>query len=258
MDADMYKPIGQRWAEEDELLGVRFGQGWLFSRVIARGRRTFKHYSGVGNIDVSAARNAAEASLTVTISGQAVSILKLNTEKPFLYHGSIGIFPAHIQAIVRQPAAKTALGKFQNVGTEVNFSGSASTRYYSFDGEMSPYERPTEAAELIIPPNMEVGFEWYDPGQYDAEPTLKLMFMMYELQILRPNSRKRTWENLIIKLMAQKRIRAKFRTCGDVEHPADLPDNTKKDWGEEHLPLNLISLEEATKLPASQNVIGGI
>lgn len=253
MDADMYKPIGQRWGEEDELLGVRFGQGWLYSRIIARGRRTYKHFSGVGIIDVSAARNVAEASLTVTISGQAVSILKLDTTRPLLYHGSIGLFPSHIQAIVRQPAAKVALGKFQNLGTEVNFSGSASTRYYSFDGEMSPYERPTEAAELIIPPNMDVGFEWYDPGQYDDEPTLKLMFMMYELQILKPNKNAKTWENLIIKLMAQKRIRAKFRTCGDIEHPANLPDKTKKDWG-----VELISMDEATKLPATQNVIGGV
>lgn len=253
MDADLFKPIGERWVKQDGLLAVEYGQGWVYSRVVGRGLKVYKHYSGVGIIDVSVARNVAEASLSVTIGGQTSSVLKLDTTKPLIYHGSIGLFPSHIQAIVRQPAGKTALGKFQNIPTEVAFTSSTSTRYYTFDGEMSTYERPTEAAELIIPPQMEVGFEWYDPGQYDAEPTLKLMFMLYKLQIFKPNKTQRTWENLMCKLMAQRRVPSEFRTCGDIEDPADLPETTMKAWD-----VTPISLDEATKLPTTQKIGGGM
>lgn len=224
------KPIRQKFLEPNFLFALNFFEGYVFGRVARRRICLYKPYPVISSagaaIDISASTAQSELRFRDSRNTE-VDILYLEDPTkggyPWFYHGAIGIKPQYINMYLRFPEGKEIPGKFvkldpirPDAGNDVGYLNSL----------LSPYEEPTDAIEIIIPPKQHLGAEYYNKDSARSHnPVLNLLFALYWIQIF--NTEK--YANLIRKI-ALREVPASFMTVGFGETPFELASDVAKDW----------------------------
>jgi len=225
------KPISEKFLNPNDLLAIKFDEGWIFTRVLAREPVMYKPF----NLSSVNATSHTDYGRLNDSSGNDVIYIDKATP-PRILHGAIGIKPNSIRLYIRYPEGSDIIGKPPNVNPPTPSSGSD---YGYLTGEESPYDEPTDYMELVIPPKIHLSFEYYNTDSIAHTPALNLQFMLYEVQLLT--------DKKLIQLIATRKIPCAFRICGTVYKQISYEQILRKDWK-----IDPLTLDEASKGGGSQ------
>jgi len=237
------KPITEKILEKNYLFAIEFAEGFLFGRTVRRRICQYKPYPVIdasGNtVDIDASDHQEELRFRDP-RNPANDILYLSTTTnsgyPWFFHGAIGIKPQQIRMYLRFPEGREIPGKFPNIDPIRPGSGDA----VGYINELnSPYDEPTDYAEIVIPPLTTIGAEYYNTDSERAhQPVLNLYFALYWVQLFDPEKHPK-----IVGKIARREVPAAFLTVGFGDVPIELGDRLKEDWK-----AKPIKLEEACEL----------
>lgn len=229
-------------------MALGYREGWIFGRVIRRRLAQFKPYPLIdsnGNaIDIAENSFATQGGLRLRDPRNTEDdILHLPTATdrglPWIMHGALGIKPNAVNMYIRMPEAQSIPGKFPNIDP---ISPSRGDDLGYVNGLKSPYNNPSEWAELVIPPKQHVDFEFFNKdsgdGSWNHQPTLNILFAIYWFQALTT----REHHNLIGRIAARE-VPAAFFTIGVGDEPLGYDNDIESAWG-----ATTMTLEEATAL----------
>jgi len=240
------KPIREKFLQPNFLGAIEFREGFVFFRVLRRRVCRYKPYPVIdenGNaIDIQPLTHETEHQFRDPRNTEN-DILFLETTVspdgyPWFLHGAIGIKPQYVNMYLRIPQGKDIPGRFPNLSP---IRPAAGDDFGYVNSELSPYGEPTDFVELVIPPKVHIGAEYYnkDPER-SHQPVLDLYFCVYWVQVFKPDNEK---HRKIIGDIAARRIPATFMTAGVGELPLEMGATLMRDW--EVKPL---SLDEAIEL----------
>lgn len=227
-------------------------EGFLFGRVV---RRRFPNYAPYYLVDNSAAAVLVKpASTSSEYTGltdprnKANDLLylpkSLSGGYPWIMHGAIGVDPPPIYTYIRFPAGKDVYGSYPN-SPQINPIAGDTVGF--IDTERSPYRQPTDFAELVIPPGIQMSHTHYNQDDVrPIRPKLNPLFAIYWFQLLQPGRH----DTLIGKIARKEGVGANalFLTVGGwgpVASPISLGDTLIQDWKP-----NPLKLDEAMGLTA--------
>lgn len=235
------KPIKDVFLRPNNLLALEFREGWIFTRVVDFYQFQYRPFSGIGTISSDSYTN--ESRLNHTSGNTNYDVLYIERyEIPKVMHVGIGIFPEFIKMYVKYPEGTEAMYKPPTLPSPDIPNGSS---YGMVTGKESPYDEPTDATELFIPPQTHVGFQFYNPDEDTVEPILNIIGRVYKLEVFRPYApEKREYYHDIIRKMAKRIIPCAFGICGNPENPLQFDPRFESAWK-----VKPISLDEAQTLP---------
>lgn len=174
--------IRESFLNESELFGLEFNEGFVFLEVEGWEQVKYAPYSGVG--EVSAANNSGYSRLEDGPSSD--DILFVDSGQNKVLHVGIGQRPEFIRRYTRYPENGS------NLRTVPNLNGPSSRNGEDFgyvDGVDSPYGEPTVAEELMIPPDVHLDFDFYNPDPNNAHtPILDILMRIYDVRALDSNN----------------------------------------------------------------------
>jgi hypothetical protein len=240
--------------ERNDLFALSFREGFIFGRVINRRICQWKPYPLISSsgADVDLGMHAHQTELRFRDPrNPANSILYLDASTSvgwaWFFHGAIGIQPQYIQAYLRYPEGDVIPGKFPNIDPTRPAAGDMIS---PLNGLNSPYEQPTNYAEIVIQPKIELGCEYYNHDSHrNHQPVLNILFSLYWVQLFTRNTHPHLISDIAMKRYAGEK--ATFLTCGFGEHPHDLGPELMKDWGlidKAGNSIGCLSLDEAASL----------
>jgi hypothetical protein len=225
---------------------IEFREGYVFFRVLRRRVCRYKPYPVIdenGNtIDIQPLTHETEHQFRDPRNTEN-DILFLETTVspdgyPWFLHGAIGIKPQYINMYLRIPQGKDIPGRFPNLSP---IRPSAGDDFGYINSELSPYGEPTDFVELVIPPKVHIGAEYYnkDPER-SHQPVLDLYFCVYWVQVFKPDVEK---HRKLIGDIAARRVPATFLMAGAGELPLEMGATLMRDWD-----VRPLSLDEAIEL----------
>lgn len=232
------RPITEKILQTNYLFGMEFREGFVFGRVVRRRMCVYKPWrliDATGTVvSISASSHQSELRFRDP-RNPANDILYLsattNNGYPWFFHGAIGIKPPKVRMYLRIPEGKDIPGKFPNVDPIRPSSGD---NFGYVDYSVSPYDKPTDFVEIVIPPLVHIGAEYYNTDADRAHtPILNLTFALYWVEFFKPDSP-------MVGKIARREVPAAFLTVGVGDVPLELGDRLREDWG-----VTPISLEEA-------------
>lgn len=232
------KPIIEKFLLPNYLCALEFKEGWVFARVVRRRICQYKPWpliDSAGNaVDIAASSHQSELRFRDP-RNPSNDILYLDTTTnsgyPWIMHGSFGIAPKYVYMYVRFPEGGDIPGKFPNIDPIKPASGD-NVGY--INGEVSPYEQPTDFVEIVIPPTKRVAAEYYNKdGERSHRPVLNILFAVYWLQILDPDV-----HGELIRKIAARQVPAAFLTVGFGDTPVEIGGTIQSDWRAKPLSLD--------------------
>jgi len=156
-----------------------------------------------------------------------------NSGFPWILHGSIGITPPYLLMYPRFPSGGDLYGKWPELAPARPSSGDK----FSYVSEKeSPYDNPTDFIEYVIPPKLDISFDFYNTdSSRDAQPVLNLLFALYWFEVLTPERHAR-----LIGKIAAREVPAAYLKVGFGYAPLSMSDVIRKEWR-----ATPMSLEEA-------------
>lgn len=234
------KPISDRILDKNYLFALEFREGFVFGRTVRRRICQYKPYrlidSAGSDIDIAASTHQAELWFRDPRNPKNdILYLAKSTSSGYawFFHGAIGIKPQWINAYLRFPEGKEIPGKFPEVDPIRPSNGDDLGYLNSLN---SPYEEPTDHIEIVIPPGLHIGCEYYNKDSDRAhQPVMNLLFALYWVQIFT----KERHTNLIRRI-ALREIPAAFLMVGFGDTPQDMGSDLQKEWN-----AKPVSLDEA-------------
>jgi len=114
-----------------------------------------------------------------------------------IYHFCIGVKPSFIRVYWQVPRGEKQMSWIY--GTWIVSPG---VDYDYFDGYMSPYDEPTDAAEFVLFHGLSLAFAFYNNGPYRAKPIIKIQGATYDVQPIKDEE--------IIRKVFRKELPSKF------------------------------------------------
>jgi len=237
------KPIQQRFLEPNYLFAMEWRDGWLFGRVLHRRICNYKPWPLIDSngdaVSISASSSQEELRFRDPNNTENdILYLDVTTKAgwPWFFHGAIGIKPQYVNAYLRIPETQDIPGKFPSLDP-VRPSAGHDVGY--INSLVSPYDNPTDFLEIIIPPQIHIGAEYYNKDSANSHrPEMNLLFALYWFQVLTPS------ENAtLIRKIALREVPAAFFKVGVADFPLEMGDTLKTDWKAE-----LMTLEQASRL----------
>jgi hypothetical protein len=230
------QPIRNKFLQPNYLFTLQFQEGYLFGRTLNRELLTWDPYDQLGMIQPGSnsmlfpssqypsgtnAVSPSNGSVTDTVLAGNQSLVNLHdilyipTGKQALIHGAIGIKPNYVYCYARYPLASSYFGRWPAVQPPQPANGDQFARFSGYD---SPYEDPTDAVELVIPPGIDTSYQFFLQGkQTQTQPLLNLRFAYYQVDIFNPNGQ--NFEKNLIGAIARRSVPASYLTCGPAQYP---------------------------------------
>jgi len=232
------EPIYTKFLNNNYLLAIEFREGFVFGRVIRRRICQYKPYKLIdanGNsVDISPSSHAGEYRFRDPRNVQN-DILYLdsatNSGYAWILHGAVGIRPEYVRLYLRIPEGKDIPGKFPAIDPVRPKSGDDVGYITSNE---SPYDMPTDFAEIVIPPMVHIGAEYYNTDTARSHrPVLNLLFCVYWMQILQPDV-----HGKLISSIAARKLPAAFLTAGVGDEPMSVPTQVMREWAAKPMKLD--------------------
>ena len=240
------RPIREKFLQPNYLGALVFREGFVFFRVIRRSVCRYKPYPVIdesGNIiDIKPLSFEVEHTFRDPRNTER-DILYLESSVsddgyPWFLHGAIGIKPQFINMYLRVPQGKAIPGNFPSLDPIRPASGDP---IGYINSEVSPYGDPTDYAELVIPPRVHIGAEYYNTdSERSHQPVLDLYFCLYKVQIFNPD---KETHRKIISDIAARRVPAAFLIAGCGDAVLEMGSQLMRDWN-----VTPLSLDEAIEL----------
>jgi hypothetical protein len=176
-DNDGLSEITEKFLGNGELFGIKFNQGFVFLEVESFEQVKFAPFDNIGDIAGGGTTNFARLE-----DDDGDDILYLEQDQSKVIHASIGQSPAGIRRYTNYPESETRLRRIDNLGSPV-----VGDDYGYVDGEDSPYEMPTDAEELWIPPKTHLDFAFANTDNRQREPILNILMRIYRIDPLDPD-----------------------------------------------------------------------
>jgi len=170
--------ITEKFLSNNDLFGIKFNQGFVFLEVESYEQLKYAPFDNIGAISAQTSSNFARLN-----DDDGDDVLYLENDQQKLIHASIGHTPASIRRYTNYPEGQNRLRGHQNLGTPI-----PSDDYGYVDGEDSPYEMPTDAEELWIPPKTHLDFAFANNDNREREPILNILMRIYRIRPLTPDS----------------------------------------------------------------------
>jgi hypothetical protein len=224
-------PIVDKFLQTNFLLALEFEEGFVFGRVVRRRICQWRPYKLIdansNAVNIGPSTNQTELRFRDP-RNTANDILYLSSNTSiggyaWVLHGAIGIKPQYINAYPREPEGKDISGHFPNVDPTRPPSGDDTGYINELN---SPYLRPTDWLEIVIPPGQHLGCEYYNKDAARTfQPVLNLLFCLYMFQPLSGPK-----YAPLIKAIALRQVPAAFLTVGWGDIPLPLGSSLEDDW----------------------------
>lgn len=176
--------IEQNFLRTNDIFGLEFDSGFVFLQVKDWSEIQYDPYTDIGTIDPQ------RASQFQRLEDEGDDILHVEKSDGEVLHAGIGHKPAEVRRYTNYPEGENRLRTIPNLSVPRASSGDD---YGYVDGEDSPYDVPTEAEELVIPPGRHIDFAFYNPNQDEAkQPVLNIRMRKYNVEPIDPNRRTET------------------------------------------------------------------
>lgn len=177
----MAKPIGEQFLGRGDIFALRFNEGIIPLSVQSW---EFVQYEPHTQMDSIPAQDSSGT--TRLEDGDGDDILFIEKDSNVVYHIGIGQRPSSLRRYTEYPENGPTLGAFNNLSSVSSRGGD---NYGHADGSDSPYEQPTDARELFIPPGIHMGFDFYNPNQNEnVDPILNIRGRKYSIDFIDPSS----------------------------------------------------------------------
>lgn len=229
------QPIVNRFLYPNYLLALQVREGFYFGRVIRRRICNYKPLELIDSdgTDVDIALSTYQSELRFRDPRDPTNdVLYLDAETnsglAWLFHGAFGIAPSWIRMYLRYPEGDIIPGKFPNLNPTRANQGD---NFSYLNGTQSPYDQPTDFMEIVIPPKVHLGAEYYncDPDRAH-QPVINALFALYWIEWFKP-----TRDRDLISGIASRSLPSAYLTAGF----GDEAYNTSPDeWGVEPMTLD--------------------
>lgn len=239
-------PIERKFLQGNQTFAMEFKEGFLFGRVIRRRLCQWKPWPLIdtdGNdVDIAASSHQSEIRFNDPRSpGTDILYLETTTNagRPWFFHGALGVKPQQINMYLRYPEGDIIPGKFPSLNPIRPNVGDNIT---PLNGVNSPYEQPTDYAEVIIQPQVHLACEYYnrDPVRR-IQPVINIMFSLYWVQLFTAQLNPTIISD--IALRRYEGAKAVFFKAGFGDIPHDLGPQLITDWK-----VTMMTLDEASAL----------
>lgn len=170
-------PIADKFLNTNDLFALRFSQGLVFCEVDGFQQTEYKPFTGIGEVP------AQSSSGWTVLEHDGDEILTVPENEQKVLHVGIGQNSDTIRRYTNYPEAQNRLRKLPNLSSP---SPSRGSNFGYVDGDSSPYQEPTDAEEMFIPPGESVDFNFYNPDDRPQEVALSIKARVYEINTLDP------------------------------------------------------------------------
>jgi len=211
--------IEERFLDTNDLFALRYREGLMFFEVDNRDVTKYKPYEQLGDIPPEGDLPNGFRQLE---DGNNNDILEVDDDDDLVVkHVGIGIHTSFLRAQVRYPEGGQKLYEISNLG-----SPSINDPWGYVDGEDSPYDMPTKAFELWIPPEQSVSVNFFNPDSSEShQPVLNIKVAQYEVNPLDPRKGKNRGA---IRKIVKPGTPVPVATVGTRDTPREF--NREREW----------------------------
>ncbi len=220
-ESSEFNSIEEKFLDRKDIFALEFDEGLVFLQVDAWEQTKFEPFTGVGEIGPESDSGFQR------LEHDGDDILHIPDKKEKVIHASVGHSPAEVRRYTNYPEGENRLRTLPNLSVPRATKG---TSYGHIDGTDSPYNNPTDAQELMIPPSTHLDFSFYNPNQNEAvEPVLNIKLREYNVDVINP----RRNEN-IAKRVVQPGSPMPIYPVGGIDTQKRF-DNLRSEWDVEPL-----------------------
>lgn len=170
------RPIKNKFLSNGDLFGMEFRQGSVFLEVRGWDQIKYAPFDQIGSVSANSSTDPMRLE-----DPDGDDILFVEEETDQVMHAAIGSSPANIRRFTNYPESENRLRRIPNLGVPT-----PTDDYGYVDGEDSPFEDPTDAEELWIPPGEHLDFIFANPDSRQHEPILSILMRIYRIDALDP------------------------------------------------------------------------
>jgi len=186
----MADPIEENFMKRGDLFGLEFHEGYAFFSIESWGFNQYRPYTGLDKIGPQSGSGFVRLE---DDTGDDITYVPPNTDK--VLHVSIGQRPASLRRYTYYPENSNLLHQIPNLTSP---SARGGDDYGYVDGNNTPYEDPTDAEELLIPPGVHLNHVLYNPNQNKTvRPVLNIKMREYKITHLDPNKDKNQVKRIV-------------------------------------------------------------
>jgi len=232
-----FRPIGEKFLQENHRLALQFEEGWVFLRILAVDNKVnYKPFYYTLSRMSASSGTIEPAVLFKTANNEKITDITQDYAREYIYHVGIGVAPAteDLRIYVEYPH-NTQHGNLFVMATK-----SVGDDYGYITSLDSPYDLPTDALEFIVPFGYDIAMAFANKDETrQIKPTLNFVMRKYQIKVLDPND---TLDAIIIGKIARGTATARLYTIGSPERKASY---TKV---ERYWMVKPISMDEAKTL----------
>lgn len=177
-------PIEDQWLDRNDIFGLEYKQGLVFLSVAGYEDAKFKPFGELEDIEENTSLDNGFQRLN-DANGDDVLYLDKSDDPNKVIHAGIGHRPMAIRRFTRYPEGEAKLRSIPNLSIPTT-----SDDYAYVDGRDSPYEQPSNAEELVIPPGQHLSFDFRnEDDDDDHEPILNIKMRIYTVVPIDPQGR---------------------------------------------------------------------
>lgn len=189
-----FNPVGEKFLNRRDLFGLKFSDGYVFAEVESK---EFSQYGPYDSIEVNGTEGdplgPGEASEFQTLTHNGDEILHISgREKQEVIHASIGQYPQSIRRYTNYPEASNRMHQIENLSAPRRGS-----EYGYVDGYDSPFNNPSDAEELIIPPEVSLDFAFSNPSSRQKDLMANIVLTTYGINVIDPRQNKDTVKRIL-------------------------------------------------------------
>lgn len=176
----MVESIESSFMDRGDLFGLEFHEGYVFMAVESWSLNQFRPYTDVGEI---APGDSSSTERLEDKSGDDIIYTESGQKK--VLHVGIGQRPASLRRYTYYPENSKLLHQIPNLTSSSARNGD---NYGFVDGTDTPYDKPSDAEELVVPPGIHLNFTFFNPNENDSViPSLNIRMREYNVSFLDPD-----------------------------------------------------------------------
>jgi len=169
--------IREKFMNEGSLFGLKFREGYIFFEITGWDQVKFEPFE-----QISAIPSTQSSGFTRLEDSSGNDVLFVEKGDKKVIHASIGMTPDFVMRYTNYPEGQNRLRNLPNLTTPT-----VGDNYGFVDGSDSPYDGPTDAEELFIPPGVHLDFNFYNPDAVERQPLLNILTRVYNIRLLDPS-----------------------------------------------------------------------
>lgn len=169
--------VKEKFLNTGDLFGLEYNRGYVFFEITGWEQYKFEPFNGFSEISGSSSTGFQR------LDYNNDDILYVEKEDKKILHVGIAHSPAWLERFTNYPEGTNRLRSIPNLPIPT-----PADPYGYIDGTDSPYEEPTDAEELFVPPGVHLDFNLYNPRSEAADPSLNVVYREYEVDPLSPGN----------------------------------------------------------------------